>query len=47
METKTVLIPSSLPDPVRYEFDRDNMVKNALENRMELLNLSFSLKWTA
>ncbi len=44
METKTVLIPSSLPDPVRYEFDRDNMVKNALENRMELLELELQLE---
>jgi outer membrane protein TolC len=44
METKTVLIPSSLPDPVRYELDRDNMVKNALENRMELLELELQLE---
>ncbi len=44
METKTVLIPSSLPDPVRYELDRDRMVENALLNRMDLLELELQLE---
>ncbi len=43
METKTVLIPSSPPDPVRYELDASRMVEKALENRMELLELELQL----
>jgi outer membrane protein TolC len=44
METKTVLIPSSLPDPVRYELDRNRMVESALLNRMDLLELELQLE---
>lgn len=43
METKTILIPSTLPDPVRYEFDREKMVKNAIDNRMEMLEFELRL----
>jgi outer membrane protein len=43
METKTVIIPSSPPDPVRYDFGRENMVKNAIENRMEMLELELQI----
>ncbi len=43
METKTIIIPSSPPDPIHYELDRTNMVKNALENRMEILELELQL----
>lgn len=43
METKTIIIPSSPPDPVHYEPDRKNMVKNALKNRMEMLELEIQL----
>lgn len=43
METKTIIIPSSPPDPVRYELDRKNMVEQALENRMEMLELELQL----
>jgi outer membrane protein len=43
METKTVLIPSSPPDPVRYELDGSRMMEKALENRMELLELELQL----
>jgi len=43
METKTVLIPSTLPDPVRYDIQREEMVASALENRMELLQLELQL----
>jgi outer membrane protein len=42
-ETKTVIIPSSPPEPVRYELDRKKMVGNALENRMEMLELELQL----
>jgi outer membrane protein len=43
MRTKTVLIPSTIPDPVHYEFDRNLMVNKAIENRMELLELELQL----
>jgi outer membrane protein len=43
METKTIIIPSSPPNPVRYELGRENMVKNALENRMEMLELELQI----
>jgi outer membrane protein len=43
METATVLIPSTEPDPVHYELQRDKMVANALENRMEMLELELQL----
>ncbi|KPL17432.1 MAG: hypothetical protein AMS26_00995 [Bacteroides sp. SM23_62] len=43
METKTVLIPSSPPDPVRYELEGNRMVENAIENRMEMLELELQL----
>jgi outer membrane protein len=43
METKTVLIPSSPPDPVRYEIDMKRMVEKALENRMEMLELELQI----
>jgi outer membrane protein len=43
METKTVLIPTTEPDPVRYDLDRERMVANALENRMEMLELEIRL----
>jgi outer membrane protein len=43
METKTVLIPSSPPDPVRYELDGSRMVEKALQNRMELLELELQM----
>lgn len=43
METKTIIIPSSPPDPVRYDIDRKSMVEHALENRMEMLQLEVQL----
>jgi outer membrane protein len=43
METETVLIPSTKPDPVRYELNRPQMVANAIENRMDLLELELQL----
>jgi outer membrane protein TolC len=43
METETVLIPSTRPDPVRYDIRREQMVAGALENRMELLQLELQL----
>lgn len=43
METKTIIIPSSPPDPVHYEIDRKSMVEHALENRMEILETEIQL----
>lgn len=43
METSTIIIPSTLPDPVRYDLDRKLLVKEAIENRMELLELELRL----
>ena len=43
METSTVIEPSTPPEPVRYELDRKLMVKNAIQNRMELLELELQL----
>lgn len=43
IETNTIIIPSSPPDPVRYKIDRENMVKHALENRMEILQTEIQL----
>ncbi len=43
MKTKTVLIPSTLPAPVYYNYDKTLLVNNAIENRMELLELELQL----
>jgi outer membrane protein len=43
METETVLIPSTKPDPVRYELNRPQMVANAIEDRMDMLELELQL----
>jgi outer membrane protein len=43
METATVLISSTKPDPVRYELNRAQIVANAVENRMEMLELEIQL----
>ena len=43
METRTIIIPSSPPEPVRYNLDRESLVKYALENRMEMLELELQL----
>lgn len=43
IETETILIPSTLPDPVRYDIQKDKMVADALENRMELLKEELNL----
>lgn len=47
IETETVLVPSTPPDPVRYDIQRDKMVKSALENRMELLQAELNIAMNA
>jgi outer membrane protein TolC len=39
MNTPTVLIPATEPDPVRYELEQDRLIDIALEERMEMLEL--------
>ncbi|MHC4689447.1 MAG: TolC family protein [Planctomycetota bacterium] len=43
MQSPTVLITSTDPDPVHYEFDNRSMVSAAIENRMEMLELELQL----
>ncbi|MHC4694678.1 MAG: TolC family protein, partial [Planctomycetota bacterium] len=43
MQTPTVLITSTDPDPVHYELDNRGMVSSAIENRMEMLELELQL----
>ena len=39
MQTPTVLIPATEPDPVRYELKKKQLVATAMDNRMEMLEL--------
>ena len=43
MQSPTVLITSTDPDPVHYELDSRSMVSSAIENRMEMLELELQL----
>lgn len=43
MQTPTVLIPATEPDPVRYELDRGRLVSTAMDNRMEMLELELQI----
>jgi len=43
MQTATVLIPATQPDPVHYELDREILVTKALDNRMEMLELELRI----
>jgi outer membrane protein TolC len=43
IETRTIVIPTTLPDPVRYVLDRSKLVHDAIANRMELLELQLQL----
>jgi len=43
MQTPTVLIPATEPDPVRYELKNDALVKTAIESRMEMLELELQI----
>jgi len=42
-ETATVLIPVTEPNPVHYEFNTQEMIEKAIENRMDLLALELRL----
>ena len=43
METPTVVVPMSAPDPVRYDLQRPRLIRTAMESRMELLQLQLQL----
>jgi outer membrane protein TolC len=43
MQTPTVLIPTTEPDPVRFELEREQLVRTAFENRMELVELELRI----
>lgn len=43
MQTPTVLIPATEPDPVRYELEKKRLVATAMEHRMELLELELQV----
>ena len=43
MQTPTVLVPVTAPDPVRYELAKPQLVATAFENRMEMLELELQI----
>lgn len=43
MQTPTVLVPATEPDPIRYELQRNSLVTTALDNRMEMLELELQI----
>ncbi len=43
MQTPTVVIPTTEPDPVRYELDKPQLLAIAFENRMEMLELELQI----
>ena len=43
MQTPTVLVPLTEPDPVRYELEGPALVRTAMDSRMELLELELQI----
>ena len=43
MDTPTVVVPMTEPDPVLYELDRQRLTASAVENRMEMLELELQI----
>ncbi len=43
VQSPTIVIPTTEPDPIHYELDRPHLVRLAVENRMELLELQLQL----
>jgi outer membrane protein TolC len=43
MQTPTVLIPTTEPDPVHYELNKQSLVVKAIDNRMEMLKLELQI----
>ena len=43
MQTPTVVVPATVPDPVRYDLERLHLVAVAIDNRMEMLELELQI----
>ncbi|MFC1780974.1 TolC family protein [Planctomycetota bacterium] len=43
MITRTVLIPTTEPDPVLYDLDKERLINIAIEQRMEMLELELQI----
>lgn len=43
IETKTLVVPATPPDPVEFQFNPPELVAKALDNRMEMLELELQL----
>ncbi len=43
MRGTTAIIPTTEPNPIHYTFDADTLVKQAIENRMEMLKLELEI----
>lgn len=47
VQTSSMVVPTSSPDPMRYDVDRDDLYRMALDNRMELLEEELRLAQSA
>jgi outer membrane protein TolC len=43
MQTPTVVVPATVPDPVRYELEKRQLVATAIDGRMEMLELELQI----
>jgi len=43
VQTPTIIVPATEPDPIRYDLDRSRFVRVALDSRMELLEIQLQL----
>jgi outer membrane protein len=43
MQTPTMIVPTTEPDPVRYDLKKDRLVAIAIKNRMEMLELELQI----
>lgn len=43
VDSKAVVLPATMPDPVEYVFDRDALLAHAMANRMDLLEIEMRL----
>ncbi|MGD0552557.1 MAG: TolC family protein [Sedimentisphaerales bacterium] len=43
IDSPAVVVPMTEPDPVRYEIDKERLMKSAVENRMEMLEVELQL----
>ena len=43
IQSPTIVVPASKPDPVRYDLEQAKLIRQALDSRMELLELQLQL----